>query len=371
MWRMWALVLVLLVAVLVGGCATATKSTGALSMKITAAAPWLQEERAGKPILQAYARGNKVIRIDGDLSDWKLEKMEGASVKEAKSSKGAWSGPEDLSIEGVYVMIDDEKLYLAFKVKDDVYYQDKTDGNIWQADSVQVAFDPLLNPYDLQRKEDDYEFGFALTENGPICWRWIAARGKPTGLVKDVELAIKQVEGGLVYEIAIPVTEIAPLNPFLYEACGFTFLANDSDGEGRESYAEWTGGIAECKDPTLFGVLRFPKIKPTVASGIVQLKNIFADDDESYELRVGIASAEPGQARLFAKFIKEGEEVKTVEGTVKLDEGRNWFDITIPVKALPPGRYTLTVDLLRDGKVIGHDQFRVYRYSTKQFIRKR
>ena len=59
--------------------------------------------------------------------------------EQLNSGQDSWDGPEDLS--GIFYMLwDDENLYMAVIVKDDTLSQNKTGGDIWNADAVEVFF---------------------------------------------------------------------------------------------------------------------------------------------------------------------------------------------------------------------------------------
>ena len=43
--------------------------------------------------------------------------------------------------------------------------------------------------------------------------------------------------------------------PNPYDCIRFSLLVNNNDGEGRLGYLEWSSGIGNKKDPTLYGAL--------------------------------------------------------------------------------------------------------------------
>jgi hypothetical protein len=71
----------------------------------------------------------------------------------------------------------------------------------------------------------------------------------------NFRIAVEREEGRTVYEIAIPWTELEPLDPKADVRFGLSILINDVDGYGRK-YIEWAGGIAAAKSPGMFLPLR-------------------------------------------------------------------------------------------------------------------
>lgn len=201
-------------------------------------------------------RTTKPIIIDGSLDEWKnIPLMEAVHEENVRFSEGfKWGGIDDLSTK-VYAMWDDNNLYLAFQVKDDVFCQPHADFYTYKGDSVQFALNPILT-------EKDYnEFCLAETPEGPKIYRGhIFATPEQlqtmyVGIVKEGEFKTKKTKDGMNYEVRIPITSLYPLKLSPETKFGFSWLVNDNDGKGRKGWMEWSSGIGDQKMPDQYGLM--------------------------------------------------------------------------------------------------------------------
>ncbi|MBM4084731.1 MAG: hypothetical protein FJ272_08075, partial [Planctomycetes bacterium] len=143
-----------------------------------------------------------------------------------------------------------------------------TDGisSTWKCDSIQMSFDPLMDntSADLYYNHDDQEINLALRANGPAYWRRTFGTkyrdkvpGSADGQVPGAKLAVKKWEKGLIYEFAMPIRELYPLQAKPGATVRFNFIVNDDDGGGRAKWIGITPGIGERKAPHLFKKLYF------------------------------------------------------------------------------------------------------------------
>ncbi|NMA45684.1 MAG: hypothetical protein GX945_03900, partial [Lentisphaerae bacterium] len=164
-----------------------------------------------------------------------------------------WAGPQDLSMEGA-VAYDDEKLYLLLDVHDDIHFQRQEPGKLWSQDAVQVGIDSLANalPYVHGYGQDDYEFGFGLTPEGPAVE---VTQLYEVGRLREVQAAItarvERHDDITRYRIAIPWSALK-LTPRQGMIFAMNVIANDDDGHGRRFWMGLTPGIAETKNPYVF-----------------------------------------------------------------------------------------------------------------------
>ena len=172
-----------------------------------------------------------------------------------------WGGMNDHSAK-LYTKWDDENLYIAVEVTDDVHYMEVSDVySSWGSDSLQISFDPL-------RAE-----GYGA-DNNHI--RFIASYNAQTdksslgveswGPISDASLdditykfTRDEVSKKTIYEIAFPwesilTTDRLPARANLTDV-GISVLVNDNDTNGRKGWLKYMDGIATGKDPSQFGDL--------------------------------------------------------------------------------------------------------------------
>ena len=152
----------------------------------------------------------------------------------------------------VWVTWEGDALYLSAVITDDVHAQPNTRELIWSGDSIQLAL-AAGTPGETSRW---YEYGFALTPNGPEAYLWSAAQGS-AGAVEGANVAIVRDEASLVttYEVALPWELIAPMESG-DGMFSMSLVLNENDGAGRTGWIELGSGIAGAKDPSLFEPMR-------------------------------------------------------------------------------------------------------------------
>jgi hypothetical protein len=166
-----------------------------------------------------------------------------------------WGGIDDLSAKA-WIKWDDENIYLAVDVKDDVHNQGSTDGDIWRGDGIQFAIDPVRA--EGAGSKGYHEMGAALGNDGEIYkWRWGAAVGKETGALDSAIAAVVRTGTNTIYEIAVPWDDILPDGTIAKEGylLGISILVNDVDEGTKRGWIEYMSGIGSSKDPTLYGDL--------------------------------------------------------------------------------------------------------------------
>lgn len=188
----------------------------------------------------------RTIVVDGVADD--LTGVPGVDLTaEGTIQIGDHTGPDDLG-GNLWATWDEQALYLTATVTDDVHAQPNTGERIWDGDSIQVAVS-AGTPGETTRW---YEYGFALTANGPEAYLWLAAEGQ-TGPVTGVDLAVTRDDAAhlTTYEVAIPWDRLAPIEPG-DGLLSLSLALNEHDGAGRAGWIEWGSGIAGSKDPSLF-----------------------------------------------------------------------------------------------------------------------
>jgi len=165
--------------------------------------------------------------IDGDLSDWPACESINLNRDTAYSFSGRVTGTEDLSAI-VRSGWDQDNLYFAIHVVDDILVTDSTD--VWRDDGVEIGIDGLHDSY--AWGSDDHQY--SVVADGRI-----TDRGLPT---TDVSASILPYEGGYSVEMAIPLSQLLPGTPISGTIMGFTVgLHDDDDGGNWDAYLIWEG----------------------------------------------------------------------------------------------------------------------------------
>jgi len=174
---------------------------------------------------EALNVGRFKITIDGKLNDWNLVKgvFLGKDFWEANGE--AYSGENDLSLTW-WVVWDQNNLYIAFAVKDDVHQNTKAGDTIYAGDGVQFSIDPTGEK--VTHASNVYECGYALAGGKPSVCRWStnpATKGENSEYMILRDEATKMTN----YEIRIPVGDIAPAKLIAGKSIGWSFVMNESD----------------------------------------------------------------------------------------------------------------------------------------------
>lgn len=193
-------------------------------------------------------RASTPVRVDGDLREWSRWPIivNGTSGARHDSKGGNGDDSADVSAHAA-VQWDDDNLYIAIRVSDDVHHNPRRDGSLWDGDSVQLGITP--EPGVATATYCEYTVG--LGEAGTQLWAHRNFTGMPTGPLA-LPAAVVRTGGLTCYELAIPWQELPELEPEEGTWLGFGLVLNDDDGEGR-GWLGWHHGIASDKSPSLFG----------------------------------------------------------------------------------------------------------------------
>lgn len=165
-----------------------------------------------------------------------------------------WGGPDDLSAEAWWGW-NETGFALAVRVRDDVHKAEDAASpeRFWMGDSLQVAFDvdgdAAGNGFGFA--PDDREFGFALGGTGACAYRVFPEMG-----AAKAPFSVTRQGGSTVYRALIPWRELGIDRPDPDKIIGFSFIANDNDGNGRKCWIGLTPGIGEYKQPGKYRKLR-------------------------------------------------------------------------------------------------------------------
>nr|MBC7245692.1 hypothetical protein [Chloroflexota bacterium] len=180
--------------------------------------------------------------IDGLLSDWPALESIDLNRNTAYSFSGRIDSVNDLSAI-IRSGWDNNTLYFAIQVKDDVVMADSTD--VWRDDGVEIGLDGLYDQY--AWGWDDHQYTIVVDGR-------ITDRGVPTTNIKAVVLGTKE---GYDIEVAIPISQLLPGIPISGTVMGFTIgIHDDDDGGNWDAYLIWEGTTTSSR-PELFGSLIF------------------------------------------------------------------------------------------------------------------
>ncbi|MCX7019230.1 MAG: endo-1,4-beta-xylanase [Candidatus Sumerlaeota bacterium] len=203
-------------------------------------------------------------RIDGDLADWKDARPLHLDSPDQAVGIVPWM---DWNLSAVYyLMWDDDTLYFAARVRDNMFCQPNTGDLIWEGDSWQLGFDTEPGRHPSGQPEpapSQMVIGLALAKNGPQAAAWNTKRDP-----LKIRVAIKQARaqspdaspGGppvtdeLIYECAIPREMLAPMKMKPGTRFAFSVLLNDNDGGGRAGWMESTPGIGTGFEPWRYDI---------------------------------------------------------------------------------------------------------------------
>ncbi|HOQ62354.1 MAG TPA: sugar-binding protein [Clostridia bacterium] len=195
----------------------------------------------------AYTEGKNLeapkaqnVVIDGDLSEW--DTARGLKIDDQSQIIDQiehWDGVEDCSME-IYVMWDEENLYVAMKIMDDTPLVYREGFPLDELDSVILflSTDPLADPerteytatdwrivQSADRFNNNYDF-FIYVDREMIAdnkgWGTRGEYGDEL-VFDDYEGAIVKVDGGIVWEGRIPLHNLSNADiPRLVPAAGMT-----------------------------------------------------------------------------------------------------------------------------------------------------
>lgn len=173
-----------------------------------------------------FAKKSDGIKVDGQVKDW-------SNISAVTIAKPDATGK---------FAYDDSNFYVSFEIEDKKDIAADKNQPFRQADSIVLAFDPLINGARTNSggyKEDDCEFRFTDTTNG-------MAVTKMNELCKNISCVSKKEGSKSIYEMAIPWSELKPFEPGKGKMFAMSVLVS------ARNYLQWGGGIEPRKDPRLF-----------------------------------------------------------------------------------------------------------------------
>ena len=209
-----------------------------LSFSLAIAGPPAVHPKTGEPLVIDCLRGTPAA-IDGDLSDWPLTSLTPAVLdvtEQLNSGQASWTNADDLSGQ-FYLMWDDDNIYMAVVVKDDKLSMNKTGGNIWNADCVEVFFGTTEAVAVHAAPFQHYQYGFNANNQ---YWNWCNMDSAGQALPDYLKAASSKTGDGYICEAAIEYRRMPALQFAAGNAIGFHPVIDDTDDGDREIQMTWT-----------------------------------------------------------------------------------------------------------------------------------
>lgn len=214
-----------------------------------------------------YRKGNFVTAryltnppfIDGNWDEWvNLTPVNLAGY--IINGAGNWKGAADLSADFILGW-DNQYLYLALRITDDVYVQNSSGAYIYKGDDIELQLDTnLLVDFPVSSlNNDDYQLGISAGKGsltGPQeAWLWYPRLIQGT-VTDKVDIASQPGSGFYTVEARIPWSLFA-VSPYAGLRMGFALALSDND---NPAVNDWQSMVAntpgrKTTDPTTWGEL--------------------------------------------------------------------------------------------------------------------
>ena len=218
------------------------------------------EKSPQKPVI-SVPKAEKQVKIDGDLDEYRkyAVRMDDKSFERLQYFE--YGGKDDISAD-IYLLWDDENLYVAAKVTDDVPFDNGKEGpDIWDGDALEVllGMDGTADPGRIYFGKGDYQIGLSPGNNKnikPSEWVW-----RRDDYKDGIEVAAKLWEKGYAIEAKIPFKVLGGFKPEVGKKFDFDIAVDDSDkakvpeGGKRDAQLAWTGTKEFYSDPSQWGIM--------------------------------------------------------------------------------------------------------------------
>ncbi|MCP4361632.1 MAG: hypothetical protein GY796_26780 [Chloroflexi bacterium] len=197
--------------------------------------------------------------IDGDLVDWGA--IPPFTASHIVAQKESWDGSMD--VESIWrIGWDDQNLYLAVAVTDDVHVQTRETKFAYLGDSLELQFDTNVQvDYGSDVNSDDYQYVVSpgnFVDRSPGSFRF---RGDAQGVMTDfigsiARIAALKTAEGYNVEMAIPWSDLG-IQPASNQILGAAFSLNDLDTPGTAVQELMLSHVATRRwlDPSSWGSL--------------------------------------------------------------------------------------------------------------------
>lgn len=276
-------------------------------------------------------------------------------------------GPMDLSARFAF-SVDDDNLYVALDVTDDIHYQMMHGADLWMNDSVQIGIDPT-NACTTGYGENGHEFGLALCDGKAVVWRWSGRRRQPENIIKTAQARIVRREHHTIYEAVIPLHELAPLSPDMWHKAGICVVVNDSDGTPyRKARLELSpGAMTRGKNLAMFPLFEFePSQNSKKVSAALFWQKRCMKPGGAVQLLISATSPATKKAIIRCRLSSlDDPDSKPLTAQTYIDLTSEVSSYMLSVHTSSnPGRYRLEVEVADPtGRILARDSLPIYIYK--------
>ncbi len=250
------------------------------------------------------------IEVDGSLLDWQDVDARAAMVigeAETVQKPKRYKGPKDASAL-VYMKWDDNHLYVAAVVTDDVVRNSNVEKKLQEGDGILLCLSPKTpaeaSETQAEQRAPRYPYGFIFTagEGEKVKPQFmVILDGASQPLIpegpwqKEVKTAVKRTRSGYNLEFSLPFSALPDLKPAVGKAIGGEVCVYEGDARlgptKRTTILGWSS-VQDRMDPREGGKLTFAdagKEKPAQTPGAVKaeelVKNPYQPAGEEYAAR--------------------------------------------------------------------------------------
>ena len=222
-------------------------------------------KRSGPSVIAGYVKDAPVI--DGILDEWTQERYDVTAITFGKDN---WTGSSDLS--GKFMLAwDENNLYVAARVYDDVHVQNASGEDLFKGDSIEFLLDRNLSAdfYTRALSSDDYQVGISsgapadmsYSDSQPVdpeAYLWYPKAS--AGSLANVKIGVFYTDDGYKIEAAIPWSVLG-VSPNSGQNFGFAFSFSDNDNPDKDVQQTLMTNAASRRltDPTTWGNLTLSK----------------------------------------------------------------------------------------------------------------
>lgn len=221
-------------------------------------------DRPANPYVVPSVRRTEELLLDGRLDEWQTQMPMTVDKKPSVVyGAGAWKGPQDLSVK-VWSQWDDDAVYLAFDVTDDVVVQERRKGDMWEGDHIELWVDVDLygDYHEAMNSADDFQIGLSpgnLRDLPPEAFVWVPSVAPSA--VQEITVGARPRDRGYTLEVRLPMRVLnASLPGDLRLRTGFRMGVMVDTSDSDDPHQPQKCMISTSKDrtwgdPTTFGVL--------------------------------------------------------------------------------------------------------------------